>query len=192
VKPIFSASAAAILLVAAGAIVPLPTSAQSTGETINALIVYGEDPCPVSTQDQITVCARKEESERYRIPEVLRESVSPQNEAWNNKVLAYETVFDTGTLSCSPTGPGGFTGCTQNMIDQAYAEKRTDASVRFAQLIEEERARRLATIDAEAQTVQADVEEAEKQYFDEKAAPPAAASSAPAPAPASEHDHSGH
>jgi hypothetical protein len=148
VKPIFSASAAAILLVAAGAIVPLPTSAQSTGETINALIVYGEDPCPVSTQDQITVCARKEESERYRIPEVLRGSASPQNEAWNNKVLAYETVFDTGTLSCSPTGPGGFTGCTQNMIDQAYAEKRTDASVRFAQLIEEERARRLATIDA--------------------------------------------
>ena len=95
-------------------------------------------------------------------------------------MLAYETVFATGTLSCSPTGPGGFTGCTQNMIDQAYAEKRTEASVKFAQLIEEERARRLATIDADAQADQADVEAAEKQYFEDKAAP----TPAPAPAPA--------
>ncbi len=179
-------SVASALMLAAGVLSPLPAAAQDTGETINALIVYGDDPCPVSTGDQITVCARKDEAERYRIPEILRGSASPQNEAWNNKVLAYETVFDTGTLSCSPTGAGGFTGCTQNMIEQAYAEKRTDATVKFAQLIEEERARRLATIDADARTAQADVEEAEKQYFDQKAAP------APASSPAPEHDHSGH
>lgn len=172
------------LTFAAGAFAPSAATAQDGGETINALIVYGDDPCPVSTGDQITVCARKDESERYRIPEVLRESTSPQNEAWNNRVLAYETVFDSGTLSCSPTGPGGWTGCTQNMIDQAYAEKRTDASVRFAQLIEEERARRLETIDADAAATQADVEAAEKEYFEDKAA------SAHEPAP--EHDHSGH
>lgn len=171
-------SVASALMLAVGAFSPLPAAAQDTGETINALIVYGDDPCPVSTDDQITVCARKDESERYRIPEVLREeSMSPQNEAWNNRVLAYETVFATGTLSCSPTGPGGFTGCTQSMIDQAYAEKRTDATVRFAQLIEEERARRLSTIDADAQATQADVEAAEKQYFEDKAAP--------------SHDHAG-
>lgn len=174
--------ASALMLAASGAVLPTPAAAQGVGETINALIVYGEDPCPVSTSNQITVCARKDESERYRIPEVLRGSTSPQNEAWNNKVLAYETVFATGTLSCSPTGPGGFTGCTQNMIDQAYAEKRTDATVRFAQLIEEERARRLATIDAEAEAAQADVEAAEKQYFEDKANP----------APAGQHDHSDH
>jgi hypothetical protein len=170
-------SGTSFLLAATAVFAPFSASAQDSGETINALIVYGDDPCPVSTSDQITVCARKDEAERYRIPEILRGSASPQNEAWNNKVLAYETVFDSGTLSCSPTGPGGFTGCTQNLIDQAYAEKRTDASVRFAQLIEEERARRLATIDAEASAAQADVEAAEKQYFDDKATP------APAPAP---------
>jgi len=182
VSRIYPAIVASALMLVAGAVPALPVAAQDTGETINALIVYGDDPCPVSTSDQITVCARKDEAERYRIPEILRGSASPQNEAWNNKVLAYETVFDSGTLSCSPTGPGGFTGCTQNMIDQAYAEKRTDATVRFAQLIEEERARRLATIDADAQAAQADVEAAEKQYFDDKAAP----------APAPQHDHSGH
>jgi len=150
-----------------------PALAQGSGETINALIVYGEDPCPVSTGDQITVCARKDEAERYRIPEILRDTVSPQNEAWNNRVLAYETVFDSGTLSCSPTGPGGWTGCTQSMIDQAYAEKKTDASVRFAQLIEEERARRLATIDAEAAETQAAVEAEEKLRLDQGPAAPA-------------------
>ena len=180
---IVSVSVASVLILAASALSPLPASAQDTGETINALIVYGDDPCPVSTNDQITVCARKDESERYRIPEILRGSASPQNEAWNNKVLAYEAVLDSGTLSCSPTGAGGFTGCTQNMIDQAYAEKRTDASVRFAQLIEEERARRLSTIDAEARSDQADVEEAEKQYFDGKAAATPDATPAPAPPP---------
>lgn len=157
---------AAALGLALGALAPTPALAQGAGETINAIIVYGDDPCPVSTDDQITVCARKDEGERYRIPEVLRQSVSPQNEAWNNKVLAYETVFKSGTLSCSPTGPGGWTGCTQSMIDQAYAEKRTDASVRFAQLIEEERARRLATIDAQAETQQQEVEQAEQEYFE--------------------------
>lgn len=166
---ILSAVASFGLVFGAAAFTPMAAHAQSDEETINALIVYGEDPCPVSTPDQITVCARKDEGERYRIPEVLRESASPQNEAWNNKVLSYETVFDSGTLSCSPTGPGGWTGCTQNMIDQAYAEKRTDASVRFAQLIEEERARRLSTIDAEAQTAQQEVEQAEQEYFENRA-----------------------
>ncbi len=163
-------SAFSAMSVAFASFVAAPTQAlaQGSGETINALIVYGEDPCPVSTGDQITVCARKDEAERFRIPEVLRESASPQNEAWNNRVLAYETVFDSGTLSCSPTGPGGWTGCTQNMIDQAIAEKRTDASVRFAQLIDQERARRLALIDEEARAAQLDVEAAEKQYFEDK------------------------
>lgn len=181
-RTVLAAAASCLAFVA----LTLPASgalAQDTGESVNALIVYGEDPCPVSTGDQITVCARKDESERYRIPEVLRESTSPQNEAWNNRVLAYETVFDSGTLSCSPTGPGGWTGCTQNMIDQAYAEKRTDASVRFAQLIEEERARRLSTIDEEAEATQAEVEVAEQEYFEDKAA------SSPDPAP--EDDQSG-
>ena len=172
----YLAAAASGLTFAMAVFAPLPVAAQGADETINALIVYGEDPCPVSTEEQITVCARKDESERYRIPEALRETPSPQNEAWNNKVLAYETVFDSGTLSCSPTGPGGWTGCTQNMIDQAYAEKRTDASVRFAQLIEEERARRLSTIDAQARADQQEVEAAEKEYFEDKA------TTAPSPA----------
>lgn len=159
----------AIAIIAAGLsslAIPTPALAQASGEDrINQLIVFGNDPCPVSTRDQITVCARKEEGERFRIPEILRHVENPDNEAWNSRVLAYEAVLGNGTLSCSPSGPGGWTGCTRQMIEQAYAEKRTDASVRFSQLIAEERARRLATIDKDAAAQQEEVEDAERAYF---------------------------
>jgi hypothetical protein len=90
-----------------------PALAQDAPEPkVNQLIVYGNDECPVSADDTITVCARKAEVERFRIPQILRQSSSPQNEAWNNKVLAYERVSKTGTMSCSPVGAGGWTGCS--------------------------------------------------------------------------------
>ena len=118
------------------------------------------------TGDQITVCARKDEAERYRIPELLRESDSPQNDAWNNRVLAYETVGKGGTLSCSPVGTGGWTGCVAQMVQTAYAEKESDPSLRFSELIAEERAKRLATIDEEAADEQARVEAEEREHFE--------------------------
>ena len=155
---------AAAALVSGGLAFAVPASAQGDGERVNQLIVYGDDPCPPSTDDQITVCARKDESERYRIPEPLRKSDSPENDAWNNRVLAYETVGKNGTLSCSPVGAGGWTGCVDQMIQTAYAEKESDSSVRFSELIAEERAKRLSTIDEEAKETQERVEEAEQEY----------------------------
>lgn len=145
-----------------------PASAQEGEERINQLIIYGDDPCPASTDAEITVCARKDESERYRIPEALRGSESPENDAWNNRVLAYETVGSNGTLSCSPVGAGGWTGCVSQMLETAYAEKKSDPSLKFSELIAEERARRLATIDEEAATEQERVEEAEREYFEKQ------------------------
>lgn len=140
-------------------------SAQDAGEKVNQLIVYGNDPCPASQGSEITVCARKSESERFRIPEPLRETGNLQkNEAWNNKVLAYETVGATGIRSCSPVGPGGSLGCTNKLIDNAYAEKRESSDVRFSALIQAEREKRLSTIDADAADTQGRVEQAEKDY----------------------------
>ena len=142
----------------------VPALAQDTPEPkVNQLIVYGNDECPVSSDDTITVCARKAEAERFRIPQILRQSSSPQNEAWNNKVLAYERVSKTGTMSCSPVGAGGWTGCSGKLIDAAYAEKQSDESVRFGQLIAEERAKRLSTIDKDAAKTQTEVEKLEDQ-----------------------------
>lgn len=134
-------------------------------EKVNLVIVYGDDKCPESSADMITVCARKNEGERYRIPESLRESISPQNEAWTNRVKAYETVTATGTMSCSPVGIGGWTGCSGKLIDQAYAEKRADPGIRAGELIAAEREKRLAKIDGEAAETQADVEQQEEQIL---------------------------
>ena len=99
-----------------------PATAQS-GDRVNEIIVYGNDPCPRSTDDEVVVCARKPETERYRIPEKFRPSGPRQTrEAWANKARALETVGATGINSCSPVGPAGFTGCLQQVIKQARAE----------------------------------------------------------------------
>lgn len=150
----------ATIALAAGGLAASPAVAQraTVEPRINQLIIYGDDKCPESNEGEIVVCARKDEDERFRIPEGLRTSASPSNEAWTNKVTAYETVGRTGTLSCSPTGPGGWTGCANRLIDAAYAEKKTDPSLRFSELIAAERAKRLATIDSEADDTQKRVE----------------------------------
>lgn len=156
----------AIALLPLAFALPQAAQAQEAGEKVNQLIVYGEDPCPPSKDGEITVCARKNESERFRIPAPLRESGSDlqKNEAWNNKVIAYETVGAFGTRSCSPVGPGGSLGCTNKLIDNAFAEKRESSDVRFSDLIQAEREKRLATIDQEAAATQSRVEQAEREY----------------------------
>ena len=50
------------------------------------------------------------------------------------------------------------------LIDTAYAEKREGSDIRFGQMIETERAKRLSTIDADAAATQARVEQLEKEY----------------------------
>jgi hypothetical protein len=58
------------LIAAAGIAASQPVLAQdaTSGEKVNQLIIYGDDPCPASNAGEITVCARKDESERFRIP----------------------------------------------------------------------------------------------------------------------------
>ena len=113
-------------LVSSFAVLPAPAAAQQNA--IAEIIVYGNDPCPRSTDDQVVVCARRPEAERYRIPEKLRPSgTRQQQEAWANKAKVLETVGDTGTNSCSPVGPGGFTGCLTRVIKQAREQRRQQA-----------------------------------------------------------------
>jgi hypothetical protein len=164
VPRLFTAAPIVAAILSASFLTAFPAHAQTSGEKINQLIVYGSDPCPESAGDEITVCARKDEAERFRIPEALRGLNSPQNEAWNNRVQAYEVVSKSGTLSCSPVGAGGFTGCSQRLIDRAYAEKASDPALKFGDLIAAERARRTSTIDADAAATQARVEQIEREY----------------------------
>lgn len=148
--------------------VPLDARVNTRDEKVNQLIIYGEDACPPSTDAEMVICVRRGEQERYRIPESLRGIDSPQSEAWASKVQAYESVGAFGTLSCSPVGAGGSLGCTQQLIDKAYAEKKEGSNVKFAELIAAEREKRLSTIDADAAEQQTRVEEAEKAYFEQQ------------------------
>ncbi len=125
-KLIFPLAATAAL---AGGLAALsaPAAAQDA-DRISEIIVYGNDPCPRSTDDEVVVCARKPESERYRIPERFRTGGPRQTrEAWANKARALETVGATGINSCSPVGPGGHTGCLTQIIRQAREQRRQQA-----------------------------------------------------------------
>lgn len=163
---LFALTSAAAIAMAAGA---APAAAQDEGgDRVNQVIIYGDDECPESTDDMITVCARLDESERYRIPPNLRTSTSPENESWTQRALALEAVGDFGPLSCTPVGAGGDLGCTIDMIETAYAERANSSDVRFAELIAEERAERLATIDADAELYQQRVEELEEAELERR------------------------
>ena len=118
--------AAAAGLAAGFAALPAPALAQQA--RTSEIIVYGTDPCPRSTDDEVVVCARKPEGERYRIPERLRVSGSRQSrQSWAANARSFETVGATGINSCSAVGPAGHTGCLQQIINQARAEQREAA-----------------------------------------------------------------
>ena len=121
-KRFLTAAAAAGLVTGLAALPAAPALAQAP--KVNEIIVYGTDPCPRSTDDEVVVCARKPESERYRIPEALRQGGSLQSrQAWAERARVFETVGRTGINSCSPIGPAGHTGCSQQLIDQAFRER---------------------------------------------------------------------
>lgn len=137
-----------------------------TGERVNMVIAYSEDECPTASQPgEIVVCEILVEAERYRIPSNLRQSDSPENESWTSRVEKIRYIGEFGTMSCSPAGAGGITGCTQQMINAAYADRAEGENVRFSQLIEEARQERLSTIDADAAAEQERVEQIEREYL---------------------------
>ncbi|MBA3526168.1 MAG: hypothetical protein H0T82_04525 [Sphingomonas sp.] len=118
------ASTAAAGLLAGIALASVPAAAQDPGDTIAEIIVYGNDPCPRSTDDEVVVCARRPEAERYRIPERLRAGGSLQSrQAWAARAKSLEYVGRSGPQSCSPVGPGGHTGCLEQLIEAARAER---------------------------------------------------------------------
>lgn len=107
---------------------PAPAVAQQAGGT-GQIIVYGNDPCPRAADDQVVVCARRPEIERYRIPPKYRPGGTRQETtAWGTKSQALKNLGATGTGSCSAVGPGGFTGCLTQQIEQAKQQRREEAA----------------------------------------------------------------
>ena len=169
-KHLFAASflASATLFAAAASaqsVEPAPGEVGPSDDVCMA-IVYGQDEAPNCKEGDIVVVARLPESDRYRIPENLRFSDDAENTAWAKRVESLEMIGAFGALSCSTSGAGGFTGCTSQLLEQAYGEKRNSSEVRFSELIAAARADRLSRIDEAAAEDQARVEEIEKEYLE--------------------------
>lgn len=131
-----SASLVAAILLSGGTAIARPKRQEipidvDPPEKMSTLIVFGNDPCPKSDGDEIVVCARQPESERYRLPKQFRGKrpvAAADTESWSNTVSALEYVGKAGTPnSCSPVGSGGQTGCYDQFLRQAREERRQNA-----------------------------------------------------------------
>ena len=120
------AAGAALALGFAAAAIPAQAQTQGTGRV--EVIVYGDDPCPRAAEDEVVVCVKRPEAERYRIPENYRPGGPRQaRTAWTVKARELEQVSDTGIQSCSAVGPGGHTGCLEQAIRQNEAQAQEAA-----------------------------------------------------------------
>lgn len=103
-----------VLLAASGA------SAAGSRERVSTLLVYGNDPCPRSSADEIVVCARQPEAERYRIPKALRRGKynAARDGSWAGTARVLEYVSRQGLPgSCSPNGSYGQSGCFRQFLE---------------------------------------------------------------------------
>ena len=116
----------ATFMLVVGATFSVDVTAAGPRQRTQSVQVYGDDPCPRSSNDDIVVCGREPATERYRIPKQLREDrVSAPEQVWSNRVQALDDVSRAGLPnSCSPIGSGGQTGCFARNRDQWRAERR--------------------------------------------------------------------
>lgn len=104
----------------------LPTGSAQAQRNSNeqVLVIFGNDACP-----RDTICVRRSEGERYRIPQELRRvEPSGQSNSWAARARSMEYAGASGTNSCTPVGTGGWTGCYQQMLRQAREERRARAN----------------------------------------------------------------
>lgn len=103
----------------AGGFAALPTAAEAqAGQT--TVVIYGNDPCP-----REAICVRAPESQRYRLPKNQQlQGTRQERQSWANKSKQLMTVGNSGPQSCTNVGPGGFTGCLVQSINQAKQDAK--------------------------------------------------------------------
>lgn len=115
----------ALAILAAAPIIPFAAPAQAQ-RSERVLTIFGSDPCPTSNGEEIVVCRRRPEAERYRIPEELRRTEDRGNETWGDRAGTLEYVGRSGTQSCSASGAGGASGCFRELARKACEEDKAD------------------------------------------------------------------
>lgn len=104
---------------------PVPDPSEMP-ERISFLVAFGEEKCREPEGDEIVVCANMPENERYRIPVALRKTErTVTDRSWSSAVDTLDSfAADLRPNSCSVNGSNGFTGCTQKLLQQWFAERR--------------------------------------------------------------------
>jgi len=113
------ALAATLALVAAPAFAE--PAAKGSETRIATLVVFGNDPCPRSSEDEVVVCARQPESERYRIPKQFRGKRynAARDGSWAGTARMLEYVSRQGLPgSCNFIGTAGQTGCFRKFLEE--------------------------------------------------------------------------
>ena len=122
----------AIALGVATLATPMLATPALAQQTDRVLVLYGNDKCPTNASGQeIVVCSRRPEGERFRIPKELRSPIviTPENQSWAAK--ANDTLNAggaSGTGSCSAVGPGGWTGCWAQQMRDAKRQRQADSA----------------------------------------------------------------
>lgn len=114
-----------LMSVASMALPAAPAMAQ-TSVGAGVLEIFGNDKCPTNANgEEIVVCKRLDERERYRIPDNLRTiAPSPDNVSWAQRQRDVINLRDSGIGSCSAVGAGGQTGCFAKAAAAQRAERK--------------------------------------------------------------------
>ena len=87
--------------------------------------------CPRSEDpEEVVVCGVTGENDRFRIPEQFREASPEDAQSGEGRAAEAQAAGDSGTLSCSAAGPGGFTGCAGEEYARWRAERKNQRVVR--------------------------------------------------------------
>lgn len=120
-KSIIALSVGLIVAIAGVALPASPAAAQASDRFV---VVFGNDACP-----RDTICVRAPENERYRIPESLRGDKGAAAAArWGDRAKSLEYVGRSGTMSCSPVGPGGASGCFNELARKAREQREANGA----------------------------------------------------------------
>ena len=121
-RPTFRRISTAVLV----ALLPWAALPAQPPQRSEEVIVYGNDPCPKSSGDEIVVCARRPEADRYRIPKALREDKARRTQtSWAARAAELDEANRAARPdSCSPVGSFGQTGCAAQALRQWRAERR--------------------------------------------------------------------
>ena len=122
------ASALALLIAVTEPVAANPETLPDGSQRWSFLVTYGDEQCPPAQGNEIVVCARLPESERYRIPGPLREpkaDTPAMGASWTAQVESYENVARLSRPdSCSSVGSYGWSGCAAKALREWFAERR--------------------------------------------------------------------